>query len=60
MDDETILYTLHVANDKGVIPEDREDLELMAKRLIVKFEGWGLNVNVTKTDNICIERRKKL
>ncbi|XP_072383859.1 uncharacterized protein [Diabrotica undecimpunctata] len=51
--DET-LYTLHYADDQVVIAQDKEDLEYMARKLMEENKKLGLEVNLQKTQYLCI------
>lgn len=49
-----ILYTLSFADDQVVIAQDYEDLEYMTRKLIEEYTKWGLEVNLSKTEYMCI------
>lgn len=51
---ENILYTLSFADDQIVLAQDMEDLEYMTRKLVEEYEGWGLEVNMSKTEYMCI------
>ena len=51
---DTTLYTLHYADDQVVIARDKEDLEYMGKKLLEEYKKWGLEVNLNKTQYLCI------
>ncbi|XP_072375573.1 uncharacterized protein [Diabrotica undecimpunctata] len=51
--DET-LYTLHYADDQIVISQDKENLKYMARKLMEEYKKWGLEVNLQKTQYLCI------
>ncbi|XP_072378004.1 uncharacterized protein [Diabrotica undecimpunctata] len=51
--DET-LYTLHYADDQVVIAQDKEDLEYMARKLMEEYKKCSLEVNLQKTQYLCI------
>ncbi|XP_072375789.1 uncharacterized protein [Diabrotica undecimpunctata] len=53
IEDETV-YTLHYADDQVVIDQDKEDLEYMARKLMEEYKKWGLEVNLQKTQYLCI------
>jgi len=52
--DDYILYTLSFADDQVVIAQDYEDLEHMTPKLIEVYTKWGLKVNLSKTEYMCI------
>jgi len=51
---ENTLYTLSFADDQVVISQDYEDLEYMTRKLIEQYDKWGLEVNLEKTEYMCI------
>lgn len=55
MTDEAYLYTLHFADDQVVIAQDRDDLEYMSRKLIEDYDKWGLSVNFSKTNYMCVD-----
>lgn len=58
LDDGTI-YTLSFADDQVVIAQDYEDMEYMTRKLIEQYEKWGLEVNLEKTEYMCIGGEQK-
>lgn len=60
INDQTILYTVHFADDQIVITKDRDDLEVTAKRRIAEYERSGLNVNATETKFMCVGENDSL
>lgn len=54
LNDNTTLFTLCFADDQIVIAQDHEDLSYMTRKLIEEYTKWGLEVNVTKTECMCI------
>ncbi|XP_030766854.1 uncharacterized protein LOC115890691 [Sitophilus oryzae] len=51
---DSILYTLCFADDQIILAQDYEDLEYMTRKLIEKYNKWGLEVNLKKTEYMCI------
>ena len=49
------LYTLCFAEDHVVLARDHNDLEYMTRKLIEEYRRWGLEVNIGKTEKMCIE-----
>lgn len=47
-------YILCVADDQVVLPQDYEDLEDMTGKLMGQYAKWSLEVNLRKTEYICI------
>jgi hypothetical protein len=45
---DTTIYSLLFAHDQLLIAQDYEDLEYMTRKLIDKYELWGLKLNVKK------------
>ena len=39
---------------KGLIAQDHDDMEFMARKLQEEYEKWGLTINLKKTKYICI------
>ncbi|KAG8333849.1 hypothetical protein J6590_102119 [Homalodisca vitripennis] len=50
------IFTLLFADDQVVVAEDEEDLEYMLRKLTEEYEGWGLEVNMDKTQYLVIGR----
>jgi len=48
------LYTLLFADDQVVIANDEEDITYMTRKLIDEYRGWGLNINLSKTEYLVI------
>ncbi|XP_045462483.1 uncharacterized protein LOC123672426 [Harmonia axyridis] len=53
-DEETTLYTLSFADDQIVIAQDVDDLNYMTRKLVEEYAKWGLEVNIQKTQYLCI------
>lgn len=51
---ESILYTLCFADDQIVIAQDHDDMNYMMRKLIEEYEKWGLEVNLKKTEYMCL------
>lgn len=49
-----VLYTLCFADDQIVLAQDYDDLEYMTRKLIEEYDKWGLEVNLQKTEYMCI------
>ena len=47
--DNTMIYTLHFADDQGVMAQIKEDLEYMCRKLQEEYSKWGITINITKT-----------
>lgn len=56
---EHILYTLCFADDQIVIAQEYDDMEYMTRKLIEEYNKWGLEVNVDKTEYMCIGGKQK-
>lgn len=54
LDEETTLYTLSFADDQIVIAQDVDDLNYMTRKLVEEYAKWGLEVNIQKTQYLCI------
>ncbi|XP_044749542.1 uncharacterized protein LOC123310188 [Coccinella septempunctata] len=54
LNDETTLYTLCFADDQILIAQDQDDLNYMTRKLVEEYKKWGLEVNVKKTESMCI------
>lgn len=52
--DDSTLYTLCFADDQIVLAQDYEDLQYMSKKLIEEYKHWGLEVNLSKTEYMCV------
>lgn len=52
--DDSTLSTLCFADDQIVLAQDYEDLQYMWKKLIEDYKHWGLEVNLTKTQFMCV------
>lgn len=50
----TTIYTLNFADDQVVMAQDLDDLEYMTRKLIEEYRHWGLEVNVAKTEYMCV------
>jgi len=50
----TTLYTLQFADDQVVLAGDKEDLDYMTRKLKETYEKWGLDMNLNKTEYLCI------
>ena len=53
INDRTI-YTLHYADDQVVLAQDVEDIEYMTRKLFEEYEKWGLEVNLKKSEYMCV------
>jgi hypothetical protein len=51
---DTTLYTLCFADNHVVIGQDYGDLKYMTRKLIEEYRKWGLEVNIKKTEYMCI------
>ncbi|XP_030746803.1 uncharacterized protein LOC115875475 [Sitophilus oryzae] len=51
---DSILYTLCFGDDQIILAQDYEDLEYMTRKLIEEYHKWGLEVNLNKTEYMCI------
>ena len=51
---DSILYTLCFADDQIILAQDYEDWEYMTRKLIEEYNKWGLEVNLKKTEYMCI------
>ncbi|XP_030757829.1 uncharacterized protein LOC115883613 [Sitophilus oryzae] len=54
VDDDTTVYTLSFGDDWAVVAQDIDDLEYMTRNLIEEYEKWGLELNIKKTEYMCI------
>lgn len=54
LNDDTTLYTLCFADDQVIVAQDQEDLTYMTRKLIEEYKNWGLEVNIEKTESMCI------
>lgn len=54
LNDGYTLYTLCFADDQVVLAQDYEDLEYMTRKLTEEYDKWGLQVNVKKTEYMCV------
>jgi len=45
---DTTIYSMLFADDQLLIAQDYGDLEYMTRKLIDKYELWGLKLNVKK------------
>jgi hypothetical protein len=51
---DTTIYSMPFADDQLLIAQDYEDLEYMTRKLIDKYDLWGLKLNVKKTKYMAI------
>lgn len=49
-----MLYTLCFTDDQVVIAQDYEDIEYMTRKLFQEYKEWDLEVNLKKTEYVCI------
>ncbi|XP_030751615.1 uncharacterized protein LOC115879109 [Sitophilus oryzae] len=59
VDDDTTVYILSFADDQAVVAQDIEDLECMTRKLNEDYEKWGLELNIKKTEYVCIGRQQQ-
>jgi len=50
----TTLDTLRFADDQVILAQDYEDLEYLTRKLVEEYTKWSLEVNVNKTEYVCI------
>lgn len=48
------IYTLSFADDQLVLAQDYDDIEYMTRKLIEEYKKWGLEINIKKTEYMCI------
>ena len=51
---DTKIYSMPFAGDQLLIAQDYENLEYMTRKLIDKYELWGLKLNATRTKYLAI------
>ncbi|XP_030764743.1 uncharacterized protein LOC115888980 [Sitophilus oryzae] len=51
---DSILYTLCFADDLIILAQDYEELVYMTRKIIEEYNKWGLEVNLKKTEYMCI------
>jgi len=54
VDDDSTVYTLSFADDQAVAAQDIDDIEYMTRKLMEEYNKWGLEVNIDKTEYMCI------
>ncbi|XP_044755015.1 uncharacterized protein LOC123313968 [Coccinella septempunctata] len=52
--DGNTLYTLHFADDQVIFAQDKDDIEFMTRKLMEEYHKWGLTVNMSKTQYMCV------
>lgn len=52
--DNKMQYTLCFADDQMLIAQDYEDVNYMIRKLIEEYQKWGLEINIEKTEYMCI------
>lgn len=50
----TNIYSLSFADDQVIMAQDYDDIEYMTRKLIEEYKKWGLEVNISKTEYMCI------
>lgn len=51
---DNVLYTLCFADDQILVAQDYEDMNYMTRKLIEEYTKWGLEINLNKTEYMCI------
>lgn len=51
---DSTLYTLCFADDQILVAQDYEDINYMTRKLVEEYAEWGLEVNLDKTEYMCI------
>ena len=54
LDEIGTLFTLCFADDQVVVAQDAEDAEYMARKLVVEYRKWGLEVSIRKTEKLTV------
>jgi hypothetical protein len=55
----TYIYSLNFAYDQVLLAQDHDDMEYMARKLKEEYEKLGLNINLEKTNYVCIGEGKE-
>lgn len=55
--DNKILHSLLFADDQIVFAQDEDDMIYMLRKLKEEYEKWGLNINLEKTEYMCVGER---
>ena len=48
------MHSLLFADDQVIFAQEKEDMEYMVRKLKEEFELWGLKINMSKTEYLCI------
>ena len=52
--DNNTMYTLCFVDNQVLIAQEYGDINYMACKLIEEYQRWGLDIDVNKTENLCV------
>ena len=55
---QTKIFILQFADDQVLLPEDKEDLEYMTRKIKEEYEKWEMSMNIKLRNYVSVERNQ--